>query len=115
MSEIYRRDAEHAEKNSQQPQRLSGGIMAEARLGLSIAVPLIIWFVPLGLEPPAQRALAVSSFMIIAWITAALDYAIAGFIGCYLFWALGIAKFDLAFSGFATDIPWFLFGALLLG
>jgi solute carrier family 13 (sodium-dependent dicarboxylate transporter), member 2/3/5 len=34
---------------------------------------------------------------------------------CFLFWALGIVKFPVAFSGFANDTAWFLFGALLLG
>jgi anion transporter len=32
-----------------------------------------------------------------------------------LFWALGVVSFSVAFSGFATDTPWFLFGAILFG
>ena len=36
-------------------------------------------------------------------------------IGCFLFWALGIAEFETAFAGFANDTPWFLFGAMLMG
>ena len=36
------------------------------------------------------------------------------FLGCYLFWFLGIVDFNIAFSGFARDTPWFLFGALLI-
>jgi anion transporter len=40
---------------------------------------------------------------------------LAGFIGCFLFWALRIVTFPVAFSGFANDTAWFLFGALLLG
>ena len=44
-----------------------------------------------------------------------MDYVLAGFIGCFLFWALGIVKFPVAFSGFANDTAWFLFGALLIG
>src|SRR5258708_33998503 len=35
--------------------------------------------------------------------------------GCFLFWALGVVRFPVAFSGFANDTAWFLFGALLLG
>ena len=53
--------------------------------------------------------------MIAAWITEAMDQALAGLVGCFLFWALGIASFNTAFSGFASDTAWFLFGALLLG
>jgi anion transporter len=59
--------------------------------------------------------------MVIAWITEAFDHAITGFIGCYLFWVLGIvasresSNFPVAFSGFADDTTWFLFGAILFG
>ena len=83
--------------------------------GLCIAVPLIVWFAPLDIEGPAKHALAITAFMIIAWITEAIEYALAGLIGCYLYWALRVAPFNVAFSGFATDTPWFLFGALLFG
>ena len=43
------------------------------------------------------------------------DYTLAGFIGCFLFWALGVARFNVAFSGFADETAWFLFAALLIG
>jgi di/tricarboxylate transporter len=59
--------------------------------------------------------LRIVAFMVVAWITQAMDYALAGFIGCFLFWALGIVRFPVAFSGFANDTSWFLFGALLIG
>ena len=35
--------------------------------------------------------------------------------GCYLYWALGVVKFETAFYGFSNSTPWFLFGALLFG
>src|ERR1700731_4386593 len=82
---------------------------------LCILVPLAVWFAPLPLEPVTQHAVAVVAFMVVAWITRAMDYALEGFVGCFLFWALGIAKFPVAFSGFSNDTAWFLFGALLLG
>jgi di/tricarboxylate transporter len=44
-----------------------------------------------------------------------MDHGFTGLIGCYLFWALGVAKFDVAFSGFADDTAWFLMGAILFG
>ena len=53
--------------------------------------------------------------MILAWATEIMDHGVTGLIGCYLFWALGVVKFDVAFSGFADDTPWFLLGALLMG
>jgi len=82
---------------------------------LAVVVPVTLWFAPLDLDPTAKHALAITSFMIIAWITEALDHALTGLIGCYLFWALGVVKFGTAFSGFANDTAWFLFGAILFG
>jgi solute carrier family 13 (sodium-dependent dicarboxylate transporter), member 2/3/5 len=82
---------------------------------LCIVVPVAIWFLPLDLAPQTQHAFAILSFMLIAWITQATEYALAGLIGCFLFWALRVAPFDQAFSGFANDTAWFLFAALLLG
>ena len=82
---------------------------------LSVLVPLIIWFAPLPLELETKHCFAIVGFMIVAWITRAMEYALTGLIGCFLFWALGVVRFPVAFSGFANDTPWFLFGALLLG
>ena len=82
---------------------------------ICVVVPLIIWFAPLNLEPATKHGLSISSFMLLSWITETMDYALAGLIGCYLFWALKVVPFDAAFSGFANDTPWFLFGAALFG
>ncbi|HYR84936.1 MAG TPA: SLC13 family permease [Terriglobia bacterium] len=82
---------------------------------LCVIVPPIIWFAPLNIEADARHALAITSFMLLAWITEAMDYALAGLIGCYLYWALSVAPFNVAFGGFATDTPWFLLGAILFG
>jgi sodium-dependent dicarboxylate transporter 2/3/5 len=82
---------------------------------VSILVPLAIWFAPFGIEPAAQHAMAISAFMILAWMTNIMEYGAAGLIGCLLFWTIGGAKIETAFSGFVADTPWFLFGAILLG
>src|SRR5215469_4105020 len=82
---------------------------------LCILVPLVVWFAPLPLEPVTKHGFAIVGFMVVAWITRAMDYALAGFVGCFLFWALGVVRFPVAFSGFANDTAWFVFGALLLG
>src|SRR5258707_14583841 len=73
------------------------------------------WFLPLGIAPQAHKALAVGLFMIAAWVTQVLDHGITGILGCFLFWMLGIAKFETAFSGFADTSAWFLFGAVCFG
>lgn len=95
----------------------SSGLSLRVSMGraLCIAVPLAVWFAPLNVAPAAKHALAISSFMIVSWITEAMEYAVTGLIGCYLFWALGITDFATAFSGFANDTPWFLLGAILFG
>lgn len=82
---------------------------------LCIVVPVIIWFAPLNLDLTVKRALAITSFMIIAWITEAMAHALTGMIGCFLFWALKVVRFEVAFSGFADETAWFLFGAILFG
>jgi di/tricarboxylate transporter len=75
---------------------------------LCILVPLVVWFAPLPLEPLTKYGFAIVGFRIMAWITRAMDYALAGFVGCFLFWALGVVRFPVAFSGFANDTAWFL-------
>ena len=76
---------------------------------------VVLWFIPLPLERSAQKALAIATALIIGWITEALDYALIGLIGCFLYWALGVARFQTAFSGFVDTTSWFLFGAILFG
>ncbi|MBV9172246.1 MAG: anion permease, partial [Chloroflexi bacterium] len=79
-----------------------------------IVAPLAFWFAPLPIEPTARHSLAIALFMVLAWITEPIDHAIAGLIGCFLFWAL-VVRFEVAFSGFADSTTWFLFGATLMG
>lgn len=96
-------------------ERAQGSPLVHIGRVLCVVVPVVIWFAPLAMEPAAKHGLAVTSFMILAWMSEALDYALAGLIGCYLFWALKIVPFGVAFGGFVTDTPWFLFGAILFG
>jgi sodium-dependent dicarboxylate transporter 2/3/5 len=78
-------------------------------------VPLALWFAPLPLAPQSRHAVAICAFMILGWVTEALDHGLIGLIGCYLFWALGVVRFDVAFSGFANDSAWFALAAMLFG
>ena len=82
---------------------------------LGPVLALLIWFVPLPVPTGARHTLAIVSFMAIYWILEPVDYGLTALVGCYLFWALHIAEFQVAFGGFATDTPWFLFGAMLMG
>ena len=81
-----------------------------------VIVPIVIWFAPLPLAPATQHGMAIAAFMILGWETEAAEPALVGFVGCFLFWALKIVPdFRAAFTGFASDTAWFLFGALLIG
>ena len=82
---------------------------------LTVALPVTVWFAPLDLDATPKHAIAIALFMIIAWAVEALDHGLTGLIGCYLFWALGVVKVDVAFGGFADDTAWFVVGALLFG
>jgi anion transporter len=91
------------------------GVRLFASRLVCIIAPLLFWFAPLPIEPVTKHGLAIAFFMLLAWITEAIDHAVAGLIGCFLFWALGVVHFNVAFSGFANDTAWFLFGATLIG
>ena len=84
-------------------------------LGVLALAATLFRLLPLGIEPHAHTALAIGTFMIGCWMTQVLDHGIAGLLGCFLFWMLGVARFETAFSGFADSTPWFLFGAICFG
>lgn len=102
-------------RNASVRAETAGTPWASLSFVVCVLVPLAFWFAPLGLAPQTQHGLAVIMFMVLAWMTQAMEFAIAGFVGCFLFWALNVVKFPVAFSGFANDTPWFLFAALLIG
>ncbi len=89
----------------------------QVRLGwiLTLAAPPAMWFAPLNLDATSKHAMAIALFMILGWAFEVQDHGLIGLIGCYLFWALGVVKVDVAFSGFADDTAWFVVGAILFG
>ena len=94
---------------------MNGDLRTAVVLAALAAGSVAFWFLPLGIDPLAHKALAIGLFMIAMWMTQVLDHGIAGILGCFLFWMLGIARFETAFSGFADTSPWFLFGAVCFG
>jgi solute carrier family 13 (sodium-dependent dicarboxylate transporter), member 2/3/5 len=97
-----------SENHKHQPLAVIGAVSGPL-LGIAF------WFVPLRLDAPAQHTLAVMLFMIVYWISEPVDHSVTALIGCFLFWALHIVKFEVAFSGFADNTPWFLFSTMLMG
>jgi hypothetical protein len=57
---------------------------------------------------------AIASGMIACWMLGVLHPALVGFIGCFLFRAIGGVEFEDAFAGFGTELPWFFYGVLLV-
>ena len=97
------------------PASAAGDRRSAILLVLLAAGATAFWFLPLDIPPPAHKALAIGLFMIAAWMTQVLDHGISGILGCFLFWTLGAARFETAFSGFADTSAWFLFGAVCFG
>jgi len=80
-----------------------------------VLLPAAAWFAPLPVSTAAKHAIAISLFMVLAWAFEVLSPGLAGLIGCYLYWALGVVSVEVAFSGFADETPWFLLAAILFG
>src|SRR2546426_12363998 len=96
----------------------AGSQLTRKQLAGLIAAPLVLlmlWFMPTHEDAAAQHAIAISALMIILWATEAMDHALTGFFGVFLFWILGVSRFENAFSGFSNETPWFLLGAILIG
>lgn len=73
-----------------------------------------LWFTPTHPSPLAQHALAIAAFMIVLFVTEAVEHAVAAFTGLLLFWASGVPAKDV-FWGFAGETAWFLLGAMSMG
>ena len=81
----------------------------------AIGLPLAIWLAPFAIDDGMRAAIAISAFLIIAWMTELMEYAATGLIGLMLFWVFEVAEPEVIFSGFVSDTSWFLVGALLIG
>src|SRR5687767_10763673 len=81
----------------------------------AVAILLAIWLAPLPIDRAMHAAIAISAFLIIAWMTELMEYAATGLIGLMLFWMFEVADTEVIFSGFVNDTSWFLIGAMLIG
>jgi hypothetical protein len=81
---------------------------------VAVAAGILTGALPLGLEPAGRWSLAIATWMVVAFLLDALNPMLVAFAGCFLFWASTAVGFDDAFAGFGTDVPWFLYGALIL-
>ena len=72
---------------------------------ICVVIPILIGILPFPIEANTQLALAITSFMILAWMTNIMDYAAAGLVGCTLYWATGVAEPEVALEGFPPTPP----------
>ena len=56
------------------------------KAAVAVAIPLAIWLAPLAIDRDMHAAIAISAFLIIAWMTELMDYAATGLFGLMLFW-----------------------------
>ena len=85
------------------------------KAAVSVLIPLAIWLAPLPIDRAMHTAIAISAFLIIAWMTELMEYAATGLLGLMLFWIFDVADTEVIFSGFVNDTSWFLIGAMLIG
>jgi di/tricarboxylate transporter len=99
------------------PHKLGSFLPTGTSIGVVLGplVGLVIWGLPLTLNPAAHRAFAIVGFLLVYWMTETMEHGITALIGCLLFWFLQVAPPEIAFSGFTSPAAWFLFGALLIG
>src|SRR5262245_2677431 len=81
----------------------------------AVLIPLAIWLAPISIDVPMRASIAISAFLIIAWMTELMEYAATGLLGLLLFWFFDVADESVIFSGFVNDTSWFYLGAMLIG
>lgn len=82
---------------------------------IAVVLGIVTIFLPLGLDPTIQKALAVTVFMLVMFILEPVPLAISGIAGCCLYVLTGVQPFDVSFSGFSQATTWYIFGAILIG
>jgi anion transporter len=107
-------DAKAGERTELAPERRALYLRL-AKVAVSFGAPLALWLAPVPIATNTHGALAISAFMILAWMTETMEYASAGLVGLMLFWLFRLATPTVVFSGFVNDTAWFYFGAMLLG
>ena len=107
MGEIQARVAERAKIHSELRRFLL--------FLLGILLALVAYYGPFAPTETASRALGVTIFMLVMFITEAIPMGVTGLLGCWLFWTWARIPVAKAFSGFVVDTPWFVLGAVLMG
>jgi anion transporter len=86
-----------------------------AQIAACVGIPAIVLFAPWDIPMNTKAGLAISAFMIMAWMTEVMEYGAAGLVGLLLFWYFKVAEPETIFHGFVDAASWYYVGAVLLG
>lgn len=76
---------------------------------------LIVWFLSDGLSPQGRGALALTLVAIILWVFEVYPVEITAILLSTFYVIMGVANSADAFSGYGSDVVWFIFAALVFG
>lgn len=84
---------------------------------ITFGVPLIVAFMEptAGLKKPMLMFLAVTLWAMFCWMFNTINETIVGFILPVLYIVVGVAKPEVAFAPWLTNVPWIVFGGTILG
>ncbi|MDA8124024.1 MAG: SLC13 family permease [Deltaproteobacteria bacterium] len=82
---------------------------------LSIALPLLLWLLPLGIPRGMQIYLAISLWAVVTWMFELVDNAISGTLLPVFFILSGVAGVQEAFKGWTSAVPWVTLGGMIFG
>ena len=82
---------------------------------ISIALPLLLWLLPLGIPRGMQVYLAISLWAVITWMFELVNNAISGTLLPVFIILSGVASASEAFQGWTSSVPWVTLGGMIFG
>jgi solute carrier family 13 (sodium-dependent dicarboxylate transporter), member 2/3/5 len=81
---------------------------------LAPSIALLLYWMPLPLEPPAQKVAAIMVFCLIFWVTEVIPLSITALLGVTIAVLLGIADMQTAFTSLGHPVILLFMGSFLL-
>ena len=81
----------------------------------SVAFPLLLWLLPLGIPKGMQVYLAITFWAVITWMFELVVNAISGTLLPVFFILSGVASAPEAFHGWTSSVPWVTLGGMIFG
>jgi sodium-dependent dicarboxylate transporter 2/3/5 len=83
-------------------------------LFLGPVVFLVLYFIPLGLEPAQQALAAIFAFVIVYWLTEPIPIPVTAVLALAMCVLFGVASADSVFGAFASDTIFLFIGAFII-